>query len=120
MFASTAFDRFGAPYNVSKIMTLDDRFNVTAYNDYSPLYLSSGYSMAYFLAFALSTCIIVHTGLYHWQSLVNGIKRVQIEPDDIHAKLMRSYPEVPDWWYLIVFVTFFCLAIIVNEVSWLL
>ncbi|KAF7969963.1 hypothetical protein HWV62_25516 [Athelia sp. TMB] len=117
MFSEQAWDRFGDSYNISRIITSDDRFNVTAYNLYSPLYLSAGYSMAYFLAFALATCILVHTALYHGASIINGLKRVKVEPDDIHAKLMRHYPEVPDWWYMLFFLSFFCMAILANEVG---
>jgi OPT oligopeptide transporter protein len=39
-----------------------------------------------------------------------------VENDDIHAKLMRNYPEVPDWWYLCAFAVFFALAIVAVEV----
>lgn len=39
-----------------------------------------------------------------------------MEADDIHAKLMRNYPEVPDWWYVISFCVFFSLAIVAVEV----
>ena len=73
--------------------------------------------MTYLLAFALSTCALVHTGLYHGQNLIKGMKRVRIEPDDIHAKLMKNYPEVPEWWYASAFCVFFSLAVIAVEVS---
>ena len=60
----------------------------------------------------LSTCVIMHTLPYHGHSLLNGLKNIMVEKDDIHAKFMRNYAEVPDWWYLTVFV-FFGMAIIV-------
>jgi hypothetical protein len=72
--------------------------------------------MTYLLAFTLSTSVLVHTVLYHGRTLINGFKRMKVEKDDIHAKLMRNYPEVPDWWYAIAFVLFFALAIIAMEV----
>ena len=91
--------------------------NLTAYEEYSPLYLPATYAITYLLAFTLSTCVIVHTLLYHGRSLLNGVKNLKVERDDIHAKLMRSYPEVPDWWYAAVFCVFFALAIVAAEVS---
>jgi len=36
---------------------------------------------------------------------------MKTEDDDIHAKLMRYYPEVPDWWYGCVFVAFFLMGL---------
>lgn len=95
----------------------DDTFNETAYAEYSPLYLPATYAVTYLLAFALSTCVLVHTVLYHGRSLLNGVRKIKVEPDDIHAKLMKHYPEVPDWWYMLVLVFFFCMAIIAVEVS---
>lgn len=97
MAESMPFDRFGMEYNVSRVLTPDNRFNVTAFNEYSPLYLPATYAVTYLLALALFTCVIVHTLLYHGRSLWNGFKKIKTEPDDIHAKLMSVYPEVPNW-----------------------
>jgi OPT family oligopeptide transporter len=116
MSHTTPYDRFGNFYNVRRVLTEDYRFNATAFDEYSPLYLPATYAMTYLLAFTLATCVLVHTFLYHGRSLLNGAKRLRVEPDDIHAKLMRNYPEVPDLWYGAVFVGFFCVAIIMVEV----
>ncbi|KAF7296401.1 hypothetical protein HMN09_01110400 [Mycena chlorophos] len=114
--ADVPYDRFGHQYNVSRVITANHTFNVTAYDEYSPLFLPATYSLTYLLAFALSTCVVVHTGLYHGHSLLNGFKKMRVEADDIHAKLMRNYSEVPDWWYLLSFVIFFSLSIVAVEV----
>lgn len=114
--ANGPFDKFGLSYNVSRVLKTDDTFDLDAYNAYSPLYLPATYAVCYLIAFTLSTCVITHTLLYHGKSLLNGIKKMRVESDDIHAKLMRNYPEVPDWWYLTAFSVFFALAIIAVEV----
>ena len=59
----------------------------------------------------------MHTGLYHGKSLINGLRKKKVENDDIHAKLMRNYREVPEWWYFMVFCFFFCVAVIAVEVG---
>lgn len=115
--ANGPYDRFGQSYNVTRVLLPNDTFNETAYAEYSPLYLPATYAVTYLIAFALSTCVLVHTGLYHGRSLLNGMKRMKIEPDDIHAKLMKQYAEVPNWWYMLVLAFFFCMAIIAVEVS---
>ncbi|EIN06776.1 OPT oligopeptide transporter [Punctularia strigosozonata HHB-11173 SS5] len=114
--ANDPYDRFGNTYNVTRVLQTDDTFNRTAYDEYSPLYLPASYAITYLAAFALMTCVIVHTLLYHGHSLLNGVKRISVEKDDIHAKLMRNYPEVPDWWYGAAFVFFFALAVVAVEV----
>ena len=58
----------------------------------------------------------MHTLLFHGRSLLNGLKNITVEKDDIHVKFMRNYAEVPDWWYLTVFASFFGMAIIAVEV----
>ena len=116
MSSSEPYDKFGHAYNITRVLNTDSTFNMDAYNEYSPLYLPATYAVCYLIAFAMSTCVITHTILYHGKTLYNGFRRMKIETDDIHAKLMRSYPEVPDWWYLIVGVVFFSLAIVAVEV----
>ena len=116
MFGSSPFDRFAKPYNVTRVLNSDQTLNVTAFNEYSPLYLPAAYAITYLIAFILSSCVIMHTILYYGQTLINGFKRIKVEKDDIHAKLMRSYPEVPDWWYLSVFAVFLALMIVAQEV----
>ena len=115
--ANEPYDRFGQLYNISRVLRADDTFDQAAYYAYSPLYLPATYAMTYLLAFALSTCVLVHTALYHGKTLVNGFKRIRVEPDDIHAKLMRNYPEVPEWWYATAFCFFFSIAVIAVEVG---
>lgn len=117
MGGQTSYDRFGRPYNISKIFDPASRsFNVSAYNEYSAMYLPGPYALVYLLAFAIASCILVHTVLYHGMSLINGFKRIQVEQDDIHAKLMKKYPEVPDGWYATFVAVFFILAIVAVEV----
>jgi OPT family small oligopeptide transporter len=114
--ADQPYDRFGGVYNVTRVLTPDNRIDLAAYEAYSPLFLPATYAMTYLIAFTLSTCVIVHTALYHGHTLLKGVKRMRVEADDIHAKLMRNYPEVPGWWYLFVLVAFFGLAIVAVEV----
>lgn len=116
MSADEPYDRFGNIYNVSRVLQADNTLNQTAYEEYSPLYLPATYAVTYLLAFATSTCLIVHTVIYHGHTMLNGLKRIKVEKDDIHAKLMRNYPEVPDWWYALFFAVFFALAIVAAEV----
>lgn len=90
--------------------------DVAAYEAYSPLYLGTTYILVYWTGFAVSTAVLVHTALYHGKSLIQGLKHVRTEEDDVHAKRMRLYPEVPDWWYGTSLLLCFALTVIVIEV----
>jgi hypothetical protein len=116
MASNEPYDKFGQLYNITKVLNHDDTFDMEAYQNYSPLYLPATYAVCYLIAFALSTCVITHTLLYHGKSLLNGLRRMNVETDDVHAKLMRHYPEVPDWWYILSGCIFFALAIVAVEV----
>lgn len=96
-------------------MTPDLQLNATAYGEYSPPYLPVTFAMTYLLSFALATALIVHTALHHGPRVWRAIRNVASEPDDIHMKLMRRYPEVPEWWFLALFaVTFLFAALAVQ------
>jgi hypothetical protein len=113
----SAYDRFGRTYNITRILdSTGRRFSLSNYEDYSALYLPGPYAIVYLLAFAVSTALLVHTALYHSRRIYNGMKRVQTEEEDVHARLMRSYLEVPDSWYASICVLFFTIAIITVEV----
>lgn len=136
MASNEPFDNTGNPYNITRVMTAEhNTFNITAYDEYSPLYLPATYVITYLLAFALSTCVIVHAFLYHGRAVVDGIIGERVEEDDVHAKLMRKYPEgkpgvlsgqfinvipfisiVPDWWYATCLAFFFSMAILAVQV----
>ena len=112
-----AYDRFGRSYNVTRILdSTGRRFSLSNYEEYSALYLPGPYAMVYLLAFALSTALLVHTTLYHSRMIYNGIKGVDPEDEDVHAKLMRAYPEVPNSWYAGICLVFFLMAIVTIEV----
>ncbi len=108
-------DRFGNVYNISRILTPEKHLNVTAFEDYSDLYISPPYLMFILISFMLSTCIITHTALYHSRTLWNAMRSVDPEEEDIHARLMKVYPEVPKWWYWGILVFFFLIAVVAAE-----
>lgn len=111
-----AGDRFGVEFNVFNILTEDIKLNKTAYSEYSPIYLSASFNMTYMLAFALATGLLVHTALHHGPRIYRAVVNLKPEADDVHMKLMRSYPEAPDWWYLAMFGVCFIFSIVAIEV----
>lgn len=75
------------------------------------MYMSSFFALTYGVMFAGVTSIITHTILYHGKDIISQYKRSRTEDMDIHGKLMRVYPEVPQWWYVTVFFCFlWCLV----------
>ncbi|KAK4056147.1 hypothetical protein OIO90_002878 [Microbotryomycetes sp. JL221] len=105
LLSASVFDRFGAPYNTSRVLNPETlTLNVTEYQSYSPLYLPVSFAMLYGVYLMLAIAAVVHTALYFGKDIVARARKVHKAEDDIHMKLMKQYPEVPDWWYLIVTV----------------
>ncbi|CAG8582907.1 7331_t:CDS:2, partial [Scutellospora calospora] len=82
-FLSThSFDKFGKT-----------ALNVTAYNNYSPVYISTAFAVVYGYNFAQFTAVIVHVLLFHGKEIWSHYKQTREEElDDIHCKLMSVYP----------------------------
>ncbi|KAG8165528.1 hypothetical protein KVR01_004080 [Diaporthe batatas] len=104
MSDSSTYDNTGSPYNTSRILTKDFTLNQQAYEEYSPLFISTTFAMSYGLSFAAIASLIVYTYLHHGKMIWNQWKNSKTEDDDIHMKLMRKYPEAPTWWYMSLFV----------------
>jgi OPT family small oligopeptide transporter len=98
-----SFNRNGTVYDVSQITNADGTFNEEAYHAYSPLYLSVTFATAYGLSFASVTATLTHTFLFYRKQIWHQARRSIHEQADIHARLMARYPQVPNWWYIVVF-----------------
>lgn len=108
--SSGSYDRYAQVYNVSKIINKETlTFDEAAYQNYSPLYLSTTFALSYGLSFASILATITHTICFHGREIIEQIKMK--EKPDVHMRLMKNYKEVPDWWFMIVFVVFFGLSI---------
>ncbi|KAK7202870.1 OPT oligopeptide transporter protein-domain-containing protein [Myxozyma melibiosi] len=112
---STVYDRFGNSYNTSRILTVDQQFNVTAYRDYSPPYISAGQNMYQATAYTIYTFAFVYVFASEWHTMVEALKgfyhglryRTGSNYDrysDPMSTHMRNYKEVPDWWYLALLI----------------
>jgi OPT family small oligopeptide transporter len=121
------YDRFGKRYNVTSIVDETGFIDVDKYKNYSLPYLSAGNLILYTFFFAIYTAAITHAILAHrreigqgfrgiWQSFRKNSKS-QVEEEqvlDVHSRLMKSYKEVPEWWYAIVLAISFtigCVAV---------
>ncbi|KAJ7036069.1 OPT oligopeptide transporter [Mycena alexandri] len=111
-----SFDNTGASYNVTRILTPDKVFDEEKYKAYSPIFLSTTFSISYGLSFASITATITHAFLFFRKQIWTQSRRAMHEQPDIHARLMAVYPQVPEWWYAIIFVTMFVFGVVAIEV----
>lgn len=109
------YDRFAQPYNVNRVLDLQTlRLNQTAYDEYSPLYLPISFAMTYTLAWTIPPALLMQTLLIFGPVAYRALRGRPKPGDyvtDIHAKLMKRYPEVPLWWHGAAFIVGVGLAI---------
>ncbi|KAG8976307.1 hypothetical protein FRC05_004223 [Tulasnella sp. 425] len=107
----SAYDRFALPYDIHRVLTPTVELNVTAYEEYSPVYLPVTFAGTYLLAFMLVTSVIIHTILNEGHAIIAAVRRTKVEEEDIHARLMRRYPEVLSYYYMSISVIGFSMLI---------
>ncbi|KAI5467679.1 OPT oligopeptide transporter protein-domain-containing protein [Mariannaea sp. PMI_226] len=120
------WDHFGQQYNVSSVIDEDGIFSSANYSAYSPPFLSAGNLVVYMFFFAIYTSTITYGILYHRQEiamdfrdLIDSFRSHKRKHEtrgrqilDVHNRLMKSYREVPEWWYFVVLVMSLALGVI--------
>ncbi|KAI6822266.1 small oligopeptide transporter, OPT family [Hortaea werneckii] len=114
MMTADVYDRTGAAYDVSKVLSDTRTIDATKYAEYSPPYLSATFAFVYGLSFAAITSVITHVYLWHGKDIWDAVRGRQ--PLDIHGRLMRVYKKVPWWWYVTILVIFTALSIVLAEI----
>lgn len=115
LLSNTSYDNTGARYNVTAILNPDHTLNVAQYEAYSPLFLSATFALSYGLSFASITATLMHAFLYFRKQIWTQARRSLNEQADIHARLMSRYPQVPEWWYMIIFLSMFVFGVLAIE-----
>lgn len=110
-----AFDNTGLPYNLSAVVT-NNTFDQTKYEQYSPMFLPITYAVTYGTIFAMYPAIVVHTFLWYRHDIVRQFRSSLSDETDIHSYLMRSYRDVPRWWFAALGIVFVALGIVGIEV----
>ncbi|TFK24480.1 OPT oligopeptide transporter [Coprinopsis marcescibilis] len=111
-----SYDNRQQTYNVTKILNADTTFNQQGYENYSPLFIPTTFAISYGLSFASITATLTHSFLYFRKQIWTQARRAMHEQPDVHARLMSRYAQVPQWWYMIIFLAMFAFGVITIEV----
>ncbi|KAF9143404.1 hypothetical protein BGX30_000558 [Mortierella sp. GBA39] len=114
ILSANSFQQNGSIYNVSAVLDSNGFLDEEAYRIYGPLRISGFFALTYGVGFAALTATIVHTILYHGKEIVQRWKSAASGREDVHSRLMSAYPEVPDWWYGLLFVVMVTLSFITT------
>lgn len=115
MVENANFDRYANNYNTTRILNADTTINEAAYKAYSPLILPAAFGLSYAMGFATLASNVSHVIWFYGRDVVRRVKDSKYEEPDVHLKLMRKYPEVPEWWYSIVFLVMFAFGMLASQ-----
>ena len=121
--SSSAFANDGKPYRVQNVVDAQsNRLNETLYQSYSPPFYSAGYILTVGANFAFYPVYFLYIMINQWktvgQAYVDFYKGLRYGKGnyegamDVHSRQMSKYPEVPDWWFLLILVA----AIVVSVI----
>ncbi|KAF9974446.1 hypothetical protein BGZ73_002131 [Actinomortierella ambigua] len=117
------FREDGSPYDKEMVMT-NNVLDLDKYKAYGPLKMDSFFALTYGIGFAGLTATLTHVILYHgeeirrhWRAAMASCSSTSLNEEDVHSKLMRTYKEVPQWWYGALFLISLSLSIL-TVVQW--
>ncbi|KAK9243200.1 OPT oligopeptide transporter protein-domain-containing protein [Lipomyces tetrasporus] len=114
--SNDVFDSMGEEYNISRVtMAGGNLIDLEGYRNYSPPYMSIGNLISSGASFSVYTLCFTYILLTErriiwqalkgfWQQIRNPKQHNLATYEDPISRIMAKYPEVPDWWYAIVFV----------------
>ena len=80
------------------------------------MYVTGAYAIKNGFYFACYSATVVHCGLFYYRQVWSGFKGLFSKKHrdkyytDVHNRLMRAYPETPQWWFVALYVTALALA----------
>lgn len=95
--------------------------NTEAYSNWGPIRITTLFAVSYMASFITSSSSVSHVFIWHGKDIVRQFKQFishkNHEEDDIHNRLMRSYPEVPEFVYLGMLLIFMVIMVLVCTYS---
>ncbi|KAK4108537.1 OPT superfamily oligopeptide transporter [Canariomyces notabilis] len=109
--SSSAFANDGKPYRVQNVV-VNNKLDEKLYQEYSPPFYSAGYILTVGANFAFYPVYFLYIMGNQWTTMkqayidfYQGLRHGKGNYEgamDVHSRLMSKYPEVPDWWFLLI------------------
>lgn len=127
MNSSGTFSNTGESYDITSILNEYSVLDEKKYQEYGPPFYSAGNLLVYGAFFASYPFTILYVFMTNWQDIkyafrslwesMKNFRKSSLEGyDDPHSKMMREYPEVPEWVFLIVLIVAIVLGIVCVKI----
>lgn len=124
--ANSLYANTGKKYKVLKVVNKNMLLDEAKYQAYSPPYYSAANLLVYGSTFALFPFLFCYMLYVEWRGIkslfillyktVRNTKRSNFTDfKDPMLRMMAKYPEVPDWWFLVILIILIVLAILCVE-----
>jgi OPT family oligopeptide transporter len=129
LMSNHLFQGNGTSYPILKLITPEASFNETAYAEYGPIYMGAQQLWGMFFDYASFTSALFWMLLFGWPQLKSTWTKfwernrtgsaVNEQYTDQLNVLMRSYKEVPIWWFIALFMCAFVPTIVILAKGYL-
>ena len=120
------YDNTGSPYNVSAILSSNDKIDEALYQQYSPPFYSAAKLVVYGAFFMIYPAMVVYAILHYRKAVWDGMKdlwgslRHRTNSLNRHrdpfSRSMMQYKECPEWWFVSILVVSMVLSIVMIEI----
>lgn len=127
--SASLFNSSGLEISATDLYDSEFNLDLASYHQQAPIYITDMFAMDYFSSFLVLSAMLSHVALWHGKQIAKqfrgkrevamreqegslrfnplillpaALKQVDTPDDqlDIHNKLMKAYPDVPEWMYL--------------------
>ncbi|KAF9120414.1 hypothetical protein BGX30_003178 [Mortierella sp. GBA39] len=107
----------GTYFDIEPYLNDDFSLNNTLYEAGPPVTMTPMYALGFFFSFVALAGCVSHIICFNGADIMKSWKAaVGSDDEDIHTKMMRTYPEVPQLWYAAFYIVMLGLSMMVCEV----
>ncbi|XP_026390958.1 oligopeptide transporter 4-like [Papaver somniferum] len=99
IFSSHLFTAKGEIYNITAIVNDKFEIDMPKYQEQGHINLSMFFALTYGFGFATIASTLTHVGFFYGREIYERFRLSYKGKMDIHTRLMKRYPEVPNWWF---------------------
>ncbi|PKI65708.1 hypothetical protein CRG98_013897, partial [Punica granatum] len=112
IFSSHLFTSQGQVYDISQIVNNKFELDIPAYEQQGRIHLSMFFALTYGFGFATIASTLTHVGLFYGREIYNRYKASSVGKEDIHTRLMKTYSDIPSWWFNVLLVATFVISLV--------
>ncbi|KAI3991976.1 hypothetical protein MKX01_001846 [Papaver californicum] len=122
IFSSHLFTAKGEIYNISAIVNNKFEIDMPKYEEQGRINLSMFFALTYGFGFATIASTLTHVGFFYGREIYERFRLSYKGKMDIHTRLMKRYPEVPNWWFHVllaatIIVSLLLCTVLKNQVQ---